>query len=561
MRRFVQGLLGWLTVALLLSACGGGGGGGASLNAVPVSSAGAAQSVVAGSAVTLDGSASADTDGDPLTFAWTLTSRPTGSAAVLAGATSAKPTFTPDVAGTYVATLVVSDGKASSAAATVPVTVTPAVANAAPVARVGAAQSVVAGSMVTLDGSASSDANGDMLTFSWTLTSRPAGSAAALTGATGIKPTFTPDLAGTYVASLVVNDGRVNSVAATATVTVAAAMTAAVAVATAAANVAPMARVGAAQNTVTGSIVSLDGSASTDANGDPLTFAWTLTSRPTGSVAALAGATSARPTFTADLAGTYVASLLVNDGKVNSTAATVTVTATVAATAGNAAPVAHAGVGRRTALGAVVSLDGSLSADPNNDPLTFAWQLVSRPTGSAAQLSSSSTSAPQFTADVAGQYLIRLQVSDGRLASPASSIVITAVPPVTAAVGLAPPSITRIPDLCLLSGSFGITTPAGTGSWNADACRVFGAAGSLLWVRIQNNTNSPVTLARIRIVSGSFDNPYTVPTGSQTIAAGEVLELALALWQDMEVSSAIGTFSFVGRPDLSAKFSGDTTLP
>ena len=559
MRRFVQGLLGWLPVALLLSACGGGGSGGAPVNALPVSSAGTAQSVVAGTVVTLDGSASSDTDGDPLTFAWTLTFRPTGSAAVLAGASSAKPTFTPDVAGTYVATLVVSDGKASSAAATVPVTVTPAAANAAPLASAGAAQSAVAGSVVTLDGSGSSDANGDLLTFSWTMTSRPAGSVAALAGTNGIKPTFTPDLAGTYVASLVVNDGKVSSTAATATVTVTAAGT--TAVATAAVNVAPLAKADAAQNVATGSTVTLDGSASSDANGDPLTFAWTLRSRPTGSAAALTGAASAKPTFRADLAGTYVASLVVNDGKVNSSAATVTVTVTASAAVGNVAPVAHAGVDRRVVFGAGVSLDGSLSSDPNNDPLTFAWQLVSRPAGSAAQLSSSSISAPQFTADVAGQYLLRLQVSDGRLTSPASSVVITAVPPVAAALGLAPPSITRIPDLCLLSGSFGITTPAGTGSWTADACRVFGTAGSLLWARIQNNTTSPVTLARIRIVSGGFDNLYTVPTASQTIAAGEVLELGLPLRQDMEVSSAVGTFSFVGRPDLSAKFAGETTLP
>ena len=87
-----------------------------------------------------------------------------------------------------------------------------------------------------------------------------------------------------------------------------------------------MANAGANQNVVTGSAVTLDGSTSSDANGDPLTYAWTLTSKPAGSTAALVGATSARPTFTADTAGTYVASLVVNDGKVGSTSATVVVT-------------------------------------------------------------------------------------------------------------------------------------------------------------------------------------------------------------------------------------------
>ena len=82
---------------------------------------------------------------------------------------------------------------------------------------------------------------------------------------------------------------------------------------------------------VTGSAVTLDGSTSSDANGDPLAYAWTLTSKPAGSAAALAGGTSARPTFTADAAGTYVASLVVNDGKVSSTSAAVVVNASAPA--------------------------------------------------------------------------------------------------------------------------------------------------------------------------------------------------------------------------------------
>ena len=83
--------------------------------------------------------------------------------------------------------------------------------NAAPIANAGVAQNVVAGSSVTLDGSASSEADGDSLTYAWTLTSKPAGSAAGLSSATSVKPTFTTDLDGAYIASLIVNDGKVNS--------------------------------------------------------------------------------------------------------------------------------------------------------------------------------------------------------------------------------------------------------------------------------------------------------------------------------------------------------------
>jgi hypothetical protein len=101
------------------------------------------------------------------------------------------------------------------------VTVTATTANAAPVANAGAAQNITTGAAVVLNGSASSDANGDALTYAWTLTSRPAGSAAALTGSTSAVPVFIADVAGTYVASLVVNDGKVNSTAVSVIVTAA----------------------------------------------------------------------------------------------------------------------------------------------------------------------------------------------------------------------------------------------------------------------------------------------------------------------------------------------------
>lgn len=281
-------------------------------NSAPVANAGSAQNVMTGTVVSLDGSGSSDANGDTLTYNWMLISKPAGSIAsttTMTGATTAAPTFTADVAGNYVATLVVNDGKVNSAAATVTITAT--VTNATPVANAGPAQNVVINSVVTLGGSASSDANGDPLSYSWVLTSKPAGSTATLAGSTTAAPTFTADSAGTYVATLVVNDGKVNSTAAT------------VAITATVANAAPVANAGAAQNVPTGAVVTLSGNGSTDANGDALTYGWTLTSKPAGSTASLSGATTAYPTFTADLTGTYVATLIVNDGKTNSASANV----------------------------------------------------------------------------------------------------------------------------------------------------------------------------------------------------------------------------------------------
>ena len=65
---------------------------------------------------------------------------------------------------------------------------------------------------------ASSDADNDPLTYSWSLT-RPTGSNALITTPNIVKPTFVPDIPGTYVAQLIVNDGFTNSSPVTVTIT------------------------------------------------------------------------------------------------------------------------------------------------------------------------------------------------------------------------------------------------------------------------------------------------------------------------------------------------------
>lgn len=110
-----------LFIVVLLVSCGGGGGNSQSLNIN--ANAGTNQNVTPGTLVTLNGSASTSlTNTHTLIYSWILTSRPTGSTAVLTGATTAAPTFTADLAGAYVATLVVSDGTVNSNTATVTIT-------------------------------------------------------------------------------------------------------------------------------------------------------------------------------------------------------------------------------------------------------------------------------------------------------------------------------------------------------------------------------------------------------------------------------------------------------
>jgi hypothetical protein len=213
-----------------------------------------------------------------------------------------------------VAQLIVNDGTVNSMPDTVTITTTGA--NTAPVASAGPDQTVPAGSTVQLDGSASKDADGNALRYQWALTVKPTGSKAVLSNATTMMASFNADVAGQYVAQLIVNDGMVNSTPDT------------VALTTLGGNTPPAANAGPDQTVPLGTVVILDGSASKDADGSSLTFQWTLTTKPLGSTAAISDPSAMRPTITADMNGEYIAQLIVNDGTASSSPDTVTIRTT-----------------------------------------------------------------------------------------------------------------------------------------------------------------------------------------------------------------------------------------
>ncbi|HJV01038.1 MAG TPA: PKD domain-containing protein [Burkholderiaceae bacterium] len=92
-------------------------------------------------------------------------------------------------------------------------------------------------------------------------------------------------------------------------------------------NVAPVASAGTGQTVDAGTLIKLNGSY-TDANQDLVSYTWTLT-KPAGSMASLINPKVATPDFIADIAGTYTATLTVNDGELNSAPASVSFTAQV----------------------------------------------------------------------------------------------------------------------------------------------------------------------------------------------------------------------------------------
>ncbi|HYP09658.1 MAG TPA: PKD domain-containing protein [Bryobacteraceae bacterium] len=371
------------------------------LNSTPVANAGPNQTVAAGNTVQLNGSASSDADGDLLTYAWLLKTKPAGSNAALSNTSSVNPTFIADKAGAYTVELTVSDGKSTSAADQVQITTT----NTAPVANAGPDQAVQRGATVQLNGSGSTDADGNSLTYLWSILSAPSGSSAVLSSASAVNPTFAADRIGEYVVQLVVNDGLVNSAPDTLVISTS--------------NTRPVANAGPDQTVQAGANVVLTGIASSDANNDPLTWEWSFQSKPSGSSATLSNANTMSPTFLADRPGQFVIQLRVNDGLLWSDPDTITVSTT------NSVPVANAGPDQTVTPGASVFLNGLASNDPDNNPLTYSWSLITKPTGSAATLSSTTDATPSFTADLAGAYVAQLTVSDGFVSSAPDTVMIT----------------------------------------------------------------------------------------------------------------------------------------
>ena len=426
----------------LLAGCGGGGGGGTAPagaptptgNATPLptiilsglvsSGAGSADvSTSVGGEVVLDASSSKDPDGDAITYRWSLLSKPAGSAVDLAASTAAKVSFKPDVGGTYVVSLRVSDSKGAYAekqatiearANAAPVTVLTMTASYSAVPAILPARSVTVGAAILLDGSGSRDPDGDPVTTTWDLIERPAASNASLTVGSGTAR-FVADVAGVYKVRArgsdpsgaysetiypveAINNAPQTVVLGTVTPTI----------------------TSSGSNTVQASIgytVALSGEGSKNPDGGTLSHAWTLVSKPAGSAVQLSATTGAFSQLVPDVLGDYVVKLVATNasGVASSYQTTVSVRnqRPLAAISSNATPIALAsGPTLRLPVNTILTLRGTGSTDADGDALTYAWTLVSKPTGSNVALSSTTSSTVQLTTDVAGSYQVRLRVTD-----------------------------------------------------------------------------------------------------------------------------------------------------
>lgn len=381
----------------------------------PVANAGADQSVTPGTLVTLDGSASTACDEASKVYIWAVESVPVDSgvdAGDLDLTDPAKPTFVPDKVGTYVFSLVVSDGSGVTSTADV-VVVDVTAGSARPVADCGGNLTANVGDRVNFDGSGSSDPEGAALTYQWSLASIPGCSAltsASIFNANTSVATIVPDCADVFVVGLAVSDGESWSDAAYCSVTVGTGNQPPVADAGNGGDLSPCTE----QN------YELNGFGSYDPEGATLTYTWSLLAAPSGSStsnASFSDRNIANPIFVWDVTGEYTFELRVSDG-VNESAPDLVVI-NFRDVAENAVPIANAGADQsitketecETASyvwtcpdcpGEDVEVDGTASDDPTDgDDLTFAWSDAS---GELTIANPTSPITTIYTPDVSGTY-------------------------------------------------------------------------------------------------------------------------------------------------------------
>jgi len=355
----------------------------------------------------LNGSAST---GNIKNYFWTELS---GGTVAITSPSSMNTTIIGLVAGLYSFQLAVSDGTNTSMDTVI--IIVNAAANQSPVANAGSSQTITLPvNSAILNGSASSDPDGSIVSYSWAQLSGP--STATITNANSVSPTVSNLQAGSYTFQLTVTDN--NGANGQAQVKI---------IVNAAANQSPVANAGINQAiTLPVNSVALDGSASFDPDGSIVSYSWIKTAGP-GAVT-ITNSNTVNPTVIGLQAGSYTFQLTVTDNKGASASDQVSVTVNAAPITPPVQPtqpiVANAGVDTTISLPATTALlNGSASSGPST--LNFRWTLDSGPAG--AIIAAPNAAISSISGLVAGNYIFKLTVSDDNGNSASATVKISVI--------------------------------------------------------------------------------------------------------------------------------------
>lgn len=378
------------------------------VNVSPVANAGNNRTItLPASSVALNGSNSSDADGNIVSYLWSQVSGPT--TATLSATNTANITASNLQEGVYVFRLTVRDNGGATATDDIRITVNAAAqANQPPVANAGANRVItLPTNSVTLNGSSSSDADGNIVTYRWEQVSGPANSTFSATNTASI--TVSNLQAGVYTYRLTVTDDDNATATDQVTVTV-----------NQAPNQAPVANAGPNRViTLPTNAATLDGSSSSDADGNIVSWSWQQVNGP--STATLSSANTANITVSNLQAGVYTFRLTVRDNRNSSASDIVTVTVNQRV---NQAPVANAGPNRVITLPTnSTSLNGNSSADADGNITFYQWQQVDGP--STATFSATNTAVVTVSNLRMGTYTFRLTVRDNDNATNSDLVTVT----------------------------------------------------------------------------------------------------------------------------------------
>jgi len=370
-------------------------------NQDPVAAPGGPYSALQGTSVTIDGSASADTDGTIVDFAWDCDAA--NGVSLTSTGTSDSIVCPYGAVGTYTVTLQVTDDDG----ATNTVTTQVIVSNGAPVAVAGGPYTGTKNVTVTVDGSASSDADGTLVSYAWDCESDGVIDVTLATPSAGCIYSSI----GVFTATLIVTDDDGGTDSDTATVNIPA--------------VNPVADAGGPYAGIQGVPIALDGSGSSDADGNLVTYEWDCEG---DGIYEFSSFNANDVTCTYSATGTYTLQLQVtdDDGLIDTDTAVVTLA--------NILPVADAGGPYTGTEASPVALDGTGSGDADGVIVQYSWDCTSDGLPNAI-LPVPNGAACTYVSG--GTYTVTLTVTDddGATDTDTATVVIVSSPPVASAGG------------------------------------------------------------------------------------------------------------------------------